>query len=90
MLTDRTKRHLTTALVSKALADEAEAVLDTPATLSTELSRNLEIALADQKAFAEIKTAMETGLASLSKRSSDALSIALADKTASLEMFAQE
>ena len=90
MLTDRTKRHLTTALVSKALADEAEAVLDTPAPLSTELSRNLENAMADKEAFAEMKTAMEAGAASLTKRSSDALSVALADKTASLGMFTQE
>lgn len=89
-MTDRTKRHLTTALVSKALADEVEALLASPASASDELSRNLEIAMADKEAFAEVKSALETGAASLSKRSSDALSVALADKTASLELFAQE
>lgn len=88
-MTDSTKRALDVALVSVALADEMVAKIAAPAAISTELNRNLRNALCDDTATAEIKTAVETGLASLSKRSSDILAIALASKAASLELFAE-
>ena len=89
-MTSKTKNALTVALTNKALADEVEALLASPAALSDKLANSLEIALADKKAYAEVKAALETGAASLSKRSSDTLAVALASKAASLELFTQE
>lgn len=89
-LSAKTRRHLETALVDDVLrskSDEVEALIASPTSMSDKLAKSLEIAIADDKAFAEIKTALETGLASLSKRSGDALSIALADESSAKELF---
>lgn len=88
-MTAATKNALKIALVSESLADEVEAKLASPGAISSDLSRNLEIAVADKAAHAEIKTALETGVASLSKRSSDALANALGSKSMSLELFTE-
>lgn len=86
-VTDKTKRTMEIALVSKALADEMEALISSPAAPSEELSRNLRNAVADDQAHAELVAALENGTASLEKRSGDALSIALASKEAAQELF---
>ena len=89
-LSARTRRHLETAFVddvSRSKADEVEALMASPTAMSDDLSQSLEIAMADDKAFAEVKSALETGLASLSERSGQVLEVALADEASAREIF---
>lgn len=86
-MSDLLNKSLETALVSSALRDEFLAKVAAPAVLSAELDEHLELALVDADAFAEVKNAVENGIASLSKRSGDILSIALASEAAAKELF---
>ena len=89
MLSAKTKKRLTNALTRKTLADELEAALAAHAPLSAKLKRAIVVALASNKAAADLIAAVETaGAQTLSLDTKRRIIAELASKDAGNEVIA--
>lgn len=88
MLSAKAKQRLKLALVSKSLADELDAKMDSAAPLSAKLKRALIVALGNKKAALSLISVVEAGGGSLSLDAKRRIVAEMAQKAAGLEVIA--